>query len=89
VACIVAGLQGAAVVGGISALGAALASVCIPVSTVVQYETQVKNGKLLLIVHGTYAEVERAKDLLKMSKAATTTVYAESETIGVSHLFGE
>jgi uncharacterized membrane protein len=83
VACIVAGLEGAAVVGGFSALGAALASIGIPENTVVQYETQVKNGKLLLIVNGTYAEVERAKNLLKLSKAATTTVYAESETISV------
>ena len=48
--------------GGLSALGAALYSIGIPKNSVLQYETQVKNGKLLLVAHGTPEEVERAKD---------------------------
>src|SRR5271166_5092563 len=50
---IVGVLEGAAIVGGVSALGAALASIGIPNDSVVQYETEVKNGKLLLVAHGT------------------------------------
>ena len=73
---IVGVLEGAAVVGGISALGAALASIGIPNNSVVKYETEVKNGKILLIGHGTVADVERAKELLDGTEATTATVHA-------------
>ena len=52
-------------------------SIGIPKDSVLQYETQVKNGKLLLIAHRTAAEVERAKDLLDQTQANSTTVYGE------------
>ncbi len=61
---IVGALESAAVMGGLSALGAAMYSVGIPKNSVLQYETHVKNGKLLLVAHGTPEEVEHAKDLL-------------------------
>ncbi len=61
VAWIVAGLEGAIVLGGFSALGAALASVGIPENSIVQYESELKVGKFLVIVHGTQNEVERAR----------------------------
>ena len=80
---IVGVLEGAAIVGGVSALGAALASIGIPKNSVVQYETEVKNGKILLVAHGTAEEVERAKDLLDQSQAKTTTVHAERAAVGV------
>ena len=83
VMCIVGALEEAAVVGGISALGAALFSIGIPKNSVVQYETEVKNGKLLLVAHGTADEVERARDLLHQSRAKTTTVHAELADVGV------
>ena len=78
VAWIVGALEEAAVVGGLSALGAALYSIGISKNSVVQYETDVKNGKLLLVVHGTADEVGRARDLLRQTGANTTTVHAES-----------
>jgi uncharacterized membrane protein len=80
---IVGALEEAAVVGGLGALGAALFSIGIPKNSVIQYETEVKNGKLLLIVHGTADEVERARDLLHRTQAKTTTVHAEPATAGV------
>ena len=55
----------------------------LPKNSVVQYETEVKNGKLLLVAHGTAEEVERAKDLLDQSQAKTTTVHAERAAVGV------
>ena len=48
-----------------------------------QYETEVKNGKLLLVAHGTSEEVERAKDILQQTQAQTTTVHAEQAAVGV------
>ena len=79
---IVGALEEAAVVGGLSALGAALFSIGIPKNSVVQYETEVKNGKLLLVAHGTPDEVERARNLLRRTPA-TTTAHAEPATVGV------
>ena len=80
---IVGALEGAVVVGGISALGGALASIGIPDNSVVQYESEVKNGKLLLVAHGTADDVERAKDLLDETQAESTTVHAEQVAVGV------
>ena len=50
VAWIVAGLEGAIVVGGVSALGAGLMSIGIPKDSVIKYETSLATDKYLLIV---------------------------------------
>lgn len=78
---IVAGLEGAVAVGGLTALGAGLYSIGIPENAIVQYETEVKNGKLLLVAHGTPDDLQRAKDLLKQTQATTTMVHAESAAV--------
>ena len=83
VAWIVGTLEGAAVMGGISALGAAMVSIGIPENSVLQYETAVKNDKLLLVAHGTADEVQRARDLLHQTEAEKTTVHAEPVAAGV------
>jgi uncharacterized membrane protein len=80
---IVGALEEAALVGGITALGAGLYSIGIPKNSIVQYETEVKNGKLLLVVHGTADEVERARDFLHQTGAKRTTVHAEPANVGV------
>ncbi len=80
---IVGALEGAVVVGGLSVLGAALASIGIPKNSIVQYETEVKNGKLLLVAHGTIDDVERARGLLHRTQATTSTVHPEQVAIGV------
>lgn len=64
VAWIIGALEGTAVVGGVSALGAALMSIGIPNNSVLQYETELKNDRLLLVVHGTADEIETAKNVL-------------------------
>lgn len=69
VAMIVAGLEGAVVVGGFGALGAALASIGIPQDSIVQYQTQLKAGKFLLVAHGTPAQVHHAEALLARVKS--------------------
>jgi uncharacterized membrane protein len=64
VAWIVAGLEGAVVVGGVSALGAALASIGIPKDSVIEYETALKTDNFLLVVHGTQDEVAKARTVI-------------------------
>jgi hypothetical protein len=70
VAWIVAGLEGAVEVGALGALGAGLYSIGIPKDSVVKYETALKTDQFLMIVHGTAAEVARAKDILETTHPA-------------------
>ena len=64
VSAIVAGLEGAMVVGGMSALGAGLYSIGIPRDSVLKYETAIKNERFIIVVHGSAAELAKAKDVL-------------------------
>jgi hypothetical protein len=65
VAWIVGGLEGALIVGGLSALGAGLYSLGIPRDSILRYETDIKSGKYVLIAHGSAAETARAQDIIK------------------------
>jgi uncharacterized membrane protein len=67
VAYIIAGLEGAAVGAGVSALGAAFFSMGIPNNSVLKYETAIKSGKYLLIAHGSQSEVATAKEAIQMT----------------------
>jgi uncharacterized membrane protein len=64
VATIVGILEGAVALGGLSALGAALASVGIPKGSIILYETEIKAGKFMLLAHGTNKEIEKAREIL-------------------------
>jgi hypothetical protein len=61
---IVGALEGALVVGGLSALGAGLFGIGIPKNSILQYETALKTGKFLLIAHGTTDDASLAKEIL-------------------------
>jgi uncharacterized membrane protein len=68
VAWIVGALEGAVVVGGLSAVGAALFSIGIPKDSIIEYETQIKAGKFVVIAHGSPEEVKLGKDTLSMTQ---------------------
>jgi hypothetical protein len=57
-------VEGAVVVGGISALGAALYSVGVPKDSVIQYETDLKADNFLVTAHGNAEELARARAIL-------------------------
>lgn len=65
---IVGALEGAVVVGGVSALGAGLFSIGIPQDSIIEYETQIKAGKFVVITHGSPAEVSKSKGTLAVTK---------------------
>ncbi len=75
---IVAGLEGAVVVGGLSALGAGLYSIGIPKDSVMQYETALKSDKFLVVAHGTADEVAKAKSVLETTGAAYVAAHPEA-----------
>ena len=67
---IIGALEGAVVVGGLSALGAGLYSIGIPKDSIVKYETALKSDKFLVIAHGTANEVAKAMSILETTGAA-------------------
>jgi hypothetical protein len=83
VSWIVGALEGAAVVGGLSALGAGLYSMGIPKDSILRYETAIKSGKFVLIFHGSPEEVENAKRILAASNASETVVHVTEEPVTV------
>ena len=64
VSYIVGALEGAVVVGGLSALGAGLYGMGIPKDSILQYETAVKSGKYVLIAHGSDVETVHAREVI-------------------------
>jgi uncharacterized membrane protein len=81
VAWIVAALEGAVAVGGVSAIGAGLFSMGIPKDSVVQYELALKTDQFLVMVHGTVTDVEKAKQILESTQPVQVTMH-EAEAIG-------
>lgn len=61
---VMSAIEGAVVVGGLSALGAALYSTGIPKDSVIAYETALKADKFLVMAHGPAEEMARAKAVL-------------------------
>jgi hypothetical protein len=68
VTSIIAGLEDAVVVGGLSAIGAGLFSLGIPKDSIVTYETAIKAGEYLVVAHGTSDEAAKAKSILNTLK---------------------
>lgn len=73
---IVAGLEGAVAVGGLSALGAGLYSIGIPKDSVVKYETAIRSDQFVLIAHGTAAEVAKARDIIQTTHPAEVNIHS-------------
>jgi len=72
---IVGALEGATLMGGLNAFGAALYSIGIPKDSILKYETSLKTDKFLLIVHGTLEEVEKAKKILETTNCVETSLH--------------
>ena len=73
---IVGALEGAAVLGGLSALGAGLYSIGIPKDSIMQYEAALKSDKFLVIAHGTADEVAKAKSILETTSSAKVDTHS-------------
>jgi uncharacterized membrane protein len=80
VAWIVGALEGAVLVGGLSALGGALFSIGIPKDSIIEYETQIKAGKFVVIAHGSVEEVSKGKDILSTTQPQGMRVHSLTPT---------
>jgi hypothetical protein len=75
-AAVASGAEGAVVVGGLSAIGAALFSIGIPKDSVLRYEAAVKADGFLVMAHGTADEMQRAKSVLGTTHATSLEAYS-------------
>jgi hypothetical protein len=69
--------EGAVVVGGLGALGAALYSIGIPKDSIINYEADMKADRFLVMAHGTPDETARAKQILAQENPSRLDVIGE------------
>jgi len=72
---IVGAQEGAVVVGCLSAIAGGLCSLGIPRDSVSKYETAIKNGKFVLIVHAATEDVTRAKEILESTNPESVNLH--------------
>lgn len=83
----VAAIESAVVVGGASAVGAAIYSIGVPKDSVLRYETAVKADGFLVLVHGDVSSVEKARELLKGTASSVdvhTGLVVPTEALGAA-----
>jgi hypothetical protein len=76
VSMLVAALEDAVVVGGLSVIGVALLNIGVPKDTALKYETEITAGKFVLVAHGTPAETEAAHAILVQHGDGDITLHA-------------
>jgi hypothetical protein len=76
----ISAVETAVMVGGMSALGAALYGIGVPRDSVLEYETALKADSFLVMAHGTAAEMARAKAVLGTANPSRIEVHASTET---------
>jgi hypothetical protein len=79
VALIVAALEDAVVVGGLSVVGVALLNIGVPKDSALKYEREIKAGNYVVVAHGTPKETETAHEIL--SQRDGTAVLHRSEPV--------
>jgi hypothetical protein len=71
----ISAVESALMVGGLSALGAALYSIGVPKDSVIQYEAAVKTDGFLVMAHGSAEEIDRAKVILGAANPSRLSVH--------------
>lgn len=84
IAWIIGALEGAVVVGGMSAIGAGLVGMGIPKDSVIEYELALKTDKYLLMVNGSEAEVSKARVILDSTGPVTTALHECEKAVAAS-----
>jgi len=84
---LLAAMENAVVVGGLSAIGAAIYSMGIPKDSVIQYEADVKADNFVVMAHGTAEAVARAKAILAPLKPSRINLHTYVKPIdAIDHL---
>jgi hypothetical protein len=81
-------VEGAVVVGALSALGAALFNYGVPKDSVIKYEAAVKADGFLVVGHGPADEMARARAVLQGSDAKSLDMHYAVSQVKVTDLVG-
>jgi hypothetical protein len=81
-------VENAALVGGLSAIGAALYSIGVPKDSVIQYEAAVKADSFLVMAHGPAADMARAKDVLGTVHPSSLDLHAGANDVRPAQAVG-
>jgi hypothetical protein len=73
---VTAALEGAILVGGLSAFGAAIISMGFPKDSVVKFEASLKSDGFIVMVHGTDSEMIRARQILSNTSPVDLEMHA-------------
>jgi hypothetical protein len=84
-AAAISAVEGAIVVGGLSAIGAALYSLGVDKDSVIQYETAVKFDEFLILAHGSAEETARARAVLRTANARRLDVFVDAQPVGPNY----
>jgi hypothetical protein len=76
-AMVLAAVEGAVIVGGLSALGAAMFSLGIPRDSVIEYEEALKTDAFLLVAHGPVEEMARAKTIIETMEPSRVDLHQD------------
>lgn len=77
--------EGAALIGGVSALAAAFASIGIPNDSVVRYEKAVKADQFVVMAHGSPSEVDQVKAILQSANPSELTIHEGTHAGSAGH----
>jgi hypothetical protein len=77
-------VEGAVVVGGLGALGAALYSIGIPHNSVLDYEKALKADQFVVVGHGPVAEMQRATGVLKTTGPVQLDVHSDARSTAIA-----
>ena len=77
---VIAAVEGAVLLGGLSALGAALLSIGIPKDSIIEYEQTVKTAGFLVVAHGSADEMARSRAVLETSNPSRIDVHENIKT---------
>jgi hypothetical protein len=83
-AAVMSAVETAIVVGGASAIGAALASIGIPQDSVIQYEAVIKADGFLVMAHGSAADMERANTILAAANPSRIDLHTAPPKTGTA-----
>jgi hypothetical protein len=64
VSTLIGALEGAVIVGGLSAFGAVLSRMGVPKDQIIKYESALKVDKYVLMVHGSHDDLEKVQSVL-------------------------
>ena len=81
---LVAAIEGAVLVGGMSALGAALYSIGISKDSVLEYETAIKANGFLVIAHGSGDMIDQAKKIMSLVRPLTIDLHSAQPVVAVT-----